>query len=301
MARFAPVTRSLRRQIQQAKHRETVRRTTPMSVLERLNIPPEFGTTLLLLGLILALAPYFSGKDFGIFKVPQFSRGRRRLLYVVGPLLLLFAVSLHIPVLSEPSDQVNGEPPALANLTVRVMHDGQTRGFGLVTPRGFIIVPSVLTSEGSSSDLSVSWTTEDEERSAPVTIVETCGHAGDPAVTLLEPGTSIRPTPRAPIRRARSLDIDEEIELYISPTDRTPGRVRDDYASPEIHTPEGPVTYNGMVATTPIAAAPDIGGAVIDKQGKVVGMLYAGSWGDSQQESIVIPIEDIRACFIDVF
>jgi hypothetical protein len=261
-----------------------------MSILEKLGIPEVFGATLLLFSLILTLAPYFTGNDFGIFKIPRFSRVVRRRLYVVGPLMLLLAASLHIPLLS------TEEPQALANFTVKVIRGNRTIGHGLVTPKGFIIVPSELVSKVPLTDLFVSWAANDQDRPIPVKIAGNAQMALAP-ITLLKPNTAIQPTPQVSIRRAGSLKIGEEIELYISPTDRTPGLVKDVYASKEIHTTRGPVTARRLLITTAISAAGDSGGAVIDKEGKVVGMLFGGS----QRESVVIPIEDIRARFLEAF
>ena len=70
------------------------------NILQALGLPPAFGATLLGFGLILALAPYLAGTDFGLFKVPAFSaRGVKR-LRVLGPLALAAAIALHVPLLS---------------------------------------------------------------------------------------------------------------------------------------------------------------------------------------------------------
>ena len=42
-----------------------------MSVFRFLELPAAFGTGLLLFGLILFVAPYLAGGDFGIFRVPR--------------------------------------------------------------------------------------------------------------------------------------------------------------------------------------------------------------------------------------
>ena len=67
------------------------------SILQVIGLPPAFGATLLGLGLILALAPYLGGADFGLFKVPALSAQKLRRLRVLGPLALAVAIALHIP------------------------------------------------------------------------------------------------------------------------------------------------------------------------------------------------------------
>ncbi len=69
-----------------------------MSVLEQLNLPAGFGYLLLVFGLILSLAPWFHGLDFGILKIPQFNVVSRRWLKWMGPLSLALAVGLHAPL-----------------------------------------------------------------------------------------------------------------------------------------------------------------------------------------------------------
>jgi hypothetical protein len=80
------------------------------SVLERLNLPSNFGYALLVLGLALLLAPYLRGSDFGIVKIPDFDAPVRRALRIVGPLVMLAAVMVHVslfPTKLEPT----GAPP----------------------------------------------------------------------------------------------------------------------------------------------------------------------------------------------
>jgi hypothetical protein len=78
------------------------------SVVDVTGLPEEFATTLLLLSLIITLAPWLSGMDFGIFKIPQFSSKRLFLFRVIGPICLLVAVAIHLPVFktAEPSNDI---------------------------------------------------------------------------------------------------------------------------------------------------------------------------------------------------
>lgn len=68
------------------------------SVFGLLELPNDFGVVLLILTLILALVPYLSGKDFGIFKVPPFSIRARRVLLVVGPVAFASVIFLFVPL-----------------------------------------------------------------------------------------------------------------------------------------------------------------------------------------------------------
>jgi outer membrane protein OmpA-like peptidoglycan-associated protein len=70
-----------------------------VSIITALNLPREFGITLLALTLVLALVPYFAGHDFGVVKVPKIQEGQRKPLRILGPVLLVLAVFLHVPVL----------------------------------------------------------------------------------------------------------------------------------------------------------------------------------------------------------
>lgn len=72
---------------------------TRESILQKSGLPQEFGVVLLVLALIFALAPYLSGTDFGIFKIPPFSARARRRLKIIGPPLFTVLVVLFVPLL----------------------------------------------------------------------------------------------------------------------------------------------------------------------------------------------------------
>jgi len=81
------------------------------SILQVLGLPGTFGLTLLGMSLILTLAPYFAGLDFGVLKVPDFSHQWRRKLKWLGPIILLLMIFIHIPLFSttgvqKPEDQI---------------------------------------------------------------------------------------------------------------------------------------------------------------------------------------------------
>jgi len=68
-----------------------------ISAFNLAGIPEAFGTTLLVLFLILSLVPYFSGSDFGIFKIPVLAGTTKRKSKYLGPILLAITLIFHIP------------------------------------------------------------------------------------------------------------------------------------------------------------------------------------------------------------
>ena len=81
------------------------------SIIKILGLPEAFTAVLLIIGLILSLAPYFSGADFGLFKIPQFTDTARKKLKIIGPVIFLLLVTLFIPMIHlraiTPSDNAN--------------------------------------------------------------------------------------------------------------------------------------------------------------------------------------------------
>lgn len=69
-----------------------------MSLAERIGLPEEFQTTLLLLALLLALAPYLADIKIGSLQVPRLGPQKRRLMKVLGPLVVLSSLGLVLPV-----------------------------------------------------------------------------------------------------------------------------------------------------------------------------------------------------------
>jgi hypothetical protein len=72
------------------------------SSLRILGLPEKFGEILLVLCLILFLSPYFSGSDFGILKIPNFSPGIVGALRIFGPIALVSGILLYLPTWKEP-------------------------------------------------------------------------------------------------------------------------------------------------------------------------------------------------------
>ena len=69
-----------------------------VSIAERIGLPHEFQTTLLVVALLLALAPYFSGLTIGGIQIPRLERRRRRALKVLGPLTLVLMIGAVLPM-----------------------------------------------------------------------------------------------------------------------------------------------------------------------------------------------------------
>ena len=101
------------------------------SLLRALDLPEPFGLTLLILGLILALAPWLAGHDFGMFKVPQFRPRTKNSLRVLGPIYLLVAIAIHIPII-EPSR----EPPPFPHAEEVVIFDNGNKSDVFNRPTG---------------------------------------------------------------------------------------------------------------------------------------------------------------------
>jgi len=71
-----------------------------ISLFRVLGLPDSFGAVLLILALILLLSPYFSGADFGIFKIPVISQPGRKSIKILGPIVFILCVLSFLPVFS---------------------------------------------------------------------------------------------------------------------------------------------------------------------------------------------------------
>ena len=60
--------------------------------------PDQIGITFFLLSLILALAPYASGSDFGIFKIPTLAERSNKILRYAGPFCLVLSLVSFLPL-----------------------------------------------------------------------------------------------------------------------------------------------------------------------------------------------------------
>ena len=110
-------------------------------------------------------------------------------------------------------------------------------------------------------------------------------------------GGPLQEHPMSP-RPAGGLQIGDAVELYRGPKYTSRGTVQATSVEREITgVKRGRETREDLLETTNIAAAGDSGAPVLDSEGRVVGMLYAGS----RDSSIVIPIEQIMAAFPEAF
>lgn len=69
-----------------------------MSFADRLGLPGEFQTTLLLLSLLLTASPYLAGVTIGGLKIPELGPRQRRLMRFLGPAAFLVSLGLVVPV-----------------------------------------------------------------------------------------------------------------------------------------------------------------------------------------------------------
>lgn len=67
-----------------------------------MGLPETFAVLLLTFSFILLLAPYFSGADFGLFKIPPFTDSARKKLKIIGPIVFLALVMLFVPMMRVP-------------------------------------------------------------------------------------------------------------------------------------------------------------------------------------------------------
>jgi hypothetical protein len=61
-------------------------------------LPDSFGAILLIFAFILLLSPYFSGGDFGVFKIPAISQSAKKWLKVMGPIAFILCALSFLPV-----------------------------------------------------------------------------------------------------------------------------------------------------------------------------------------------------------
>jgi len=86
------------------------------SIIKATGLPEEFGLVLLIFSFILTLAPWLSGPDFGIFKVPQFSVRTRTVLRLVGPVFLIAVIAIHLPLLAPPQKEEESQKKAAVSV-----------------------------------------------------------------------------------------------------------------------------------------------------------------------------------------
>jgi len=70
----------------------------PISTFHKMGLPEAFGNVLLVFCLILVIAPYAAGADFGVFKIPAFSTYGKSRLKIAGPVFLILLILLFLPI-----------------------------------------------------------------------------------------------------------------------------------------------------------------------------------------------------------
>lgn len=69
------------------------------SLFKLVPLPQPFGVVLLSFFFILLLAPYFSGADFGLFKIPNFTESAKKRLKIIGPVVFCLCLLSFLPII----------------------------------------------------------------------------------------------------------------------------------------------------------------------------------------------------------
>lgn len=176
--------------------------------------------------------------------------------------------------------------PTLMVQTVK-LGDGIMHGF--LVSNGYIVTMNLDTLK--SAEISVSWTINNEKKEGYARFVKVGSMA--PETMLLKLTDINPPNIILPIRISSSLKQGDEVERYLGPNDIAPGTVLEVGASRKIEYSD---VRNALV-TTPISSPGDTGAPVIDREGRVVAMIYGGS----NTATISIAIEDIKLSFPEAF
>lgn len=79
-----------------------------LSLFKWSGLPETFGGVLLVFSLILLLSPYFSGADFGVFKIPILTPSAKKWLRIIGPIMFGLCVFSFLPIIPiNPSSSKN--------------------------------------------------------------------------------------------------------------------------------------------------------------------------------------------------
>jgi hypothetical protein len=84
--------------------------TERVSLFKVTQIPESFGAVLLIFFFILLLSPYFSGADFGIFKIPLFTDKAKRWFKIIGPILFVCCALSFLPLIPANSSTPQIDP-----------------------------------------------------------------------------------------------------------------------------------------------------------------------------------------------
>ncbi len=167
---------------------------------------------------------------------------------------------------------------------------GSLSSHGFVTPRGKILA---FAPTPNATSYFVSWEENGRRREGRARVVAKRRDRGlAPYLALLERPKGLRLRTRPSMRSAGSLAPGERIERYLSPSDRTPGKVLEISAKRSLGGSLG-VTLSEALITTNISGPGDAGAPVLDSDGKVVAILVGGGGN----ETISIPIESVKIAF----
>ncbi len=72
-----------------------------INIIKLIGLPDTFAVVLLTFSFILALAPWFSGADFGLFKIPQFTDVAKKKLKIIGPIVFFALLILFVPMIPQ--------------------------------------------------------------------------------------------------------------------------------------------------------------------------------------------------------
>ncbi len=86
------------------------------SLFKMSGLPDAFGVILLVLSLVLLLAPYFSGTDFGQLRIPLVNEGTKKVLKIIGPVIFLSCVLFFVPFFRDNKQGASITPPSSAIL-----------------------------------------------------------------------------------------------------------------------------------------------------------------------------------------
>lgn len=198
------------------------------------------------------------------------------------------------PTISKPAtpqrDVVRAGGPVEV-VRIHMSSGGSLNSHGFITPQGKILA---FAPTKERNNYFVSWLENGKRQEAQVRVLKKRQETGmAPFLTTLALPARLRPKVKPRIRNARSLVSGESVERYLSPTDRSPGKVLE----VSIKRSMGKATITNALITTPISGMGDAGAPIIDDKGNIVAVLVGGG----QQESISIPIENVKIVFQDAF
>lgn len=178
-----------------------------ISLFRSSGLPDAFGAVLLILALILLLAPYFSGADFGIFKIPVIGLSGKRWLRFLGPIAFVLCIVSFLPIIPTTNPK-------------SVSSTGEPRITSLPTPTSAPTTTQIPTPEPTPTPITVNARREAEKLAAEL-FAALNGHNATRLIEMADPpflfGDKLLMRPE---------DIRQEIEGTFSQTDPRPGTLQ---------------------------------------------------------------------------